>query len=79
MDIMERKKILKYFCLNYIILLVNKKFKLEKENDKNVLWEFILEEKRIWKWKYMFEINYFNLVKRKFIRDEKESIEGFIL
>lgn len=34
---MERKKILKYFCLNYKILLVNKKFKLEKENDKNVL------------------------------------------
>lgn len=79
MDTMERKKTAKHFCLNHKTLSVNKKPKLEKENDKNVLWELILEEKRIWKWKYMFEINYFNLAKRKLTRDEKESIEGPIL
>lgn len=34
---MERRKTSKHFCLNHKTLSVNKKPKLEKENDKNVL------------------------------------------
>lgn len=44
---MERKKTSKHFCQNHKTLSVNKKPKLEKENDKNVLRTYIRRKENL--------------------------------